>query len=171
MFCGDRPHLYLRVYPDKTKESGHDFLERALEFFPFTIETILTDNGREFTLKGFKNRWGTHLKPGTVHPFEALCQKQNIQHRKTRPYTPKTNGMVERANGLTKQNTINIHHYDTPSQMKQDLERWFCFYNWHRPHRKLGYRTPWQTTLDWYNLEPHRLNRNPYEDHIPLLTW
>ncbi len=82
--------VFLWVYKHKDKEAATDFLKRCLEFFPFKIEKILTDNGREFTLAGFRNRWGTQLKPGTVHPFEQLCRKEHIEHRRTQPYTPKT---------------------------------------------------------------------------------
>jgi transposase InsO family protein len=38
--------------------------------------------------------------------MDEVCEKENIEHRLTRPSTPKTNGMVERANGTIKSNTI-----------------------------------------------------------------
>lgn len=43
----------------------------------------LTDRGSCFTAEG----------------FEAACRKLGVQHRKTKPYTPQTNDMVERFNG------------------------------------------------------------------------
>ena len=46
---------FLWVYEHKDKSSDA-FLKQCLAFFPFRISKILTDNGREFTLKGFKNR-------------------------------------------------------------------------------------------------------------------
>jgi transposase InsO family protein len=33
------------------------------------------------------------------HEFDQLCQALNIEHRLTKPRTPRTNGMVERFNG------------------------------------------------------------------------
>jgi hypothetical protein len=53
--------VYLGVYEHKNyehknKEAATDFLAHCLEFYPFKIEKILTDNGREFTLATFKNR-------------------------------------------------------------------------------------------------------------------
>ena len=122
--------VYLSVYENKNKECATDFLNRCLEFFPFKVEKILTDNGREFTLAGFKNRWGSETK--SVHPFEAKCAEEKIEQRKTRPYTPKTNGMVERANGLTKENTTKKNRYASAQEMKVDLARWRSFYNFDR---------------------------------------
>src|SRR3954470_2624321 len=40
--------------------------------------------------------------------FEAACQKLGVEHRKTRPYTPKTNGMVERFNGRIQREVLGI---------------------------------------------------------------
>jgi hypothetical protein len=48
--------MYLEVYAHKDAASATDFLGKCLAFFPFTITHILTDNGREFTLEGFRNR-------------------------------------------------------------------------------------------------------------------
>ncbi len=153
--------LLLWVYPDKTKESATDFLRRCLDFFPFKIEKLLTDNGREFTLAGFKNRWGTKLKPTTKHPFEQLCQDHQIEHRRTKPYTPKTNGLVERANRLIKDNTIKVHRYPNRAPMVQDLRQWNTIYNFCRPHRRIGRITPYQAVCNWYLKQPQLFIRKP----------
>jgi transposase InsO family protein len=151
--------VYLWVYEHKNKEAATDFLRRCLEFFPFQIEKLLTDNGREFTLNGFKNRWGTQTT--TVHPFEQLCREREIEHRKTKPYTPKTNGMVERANGLIKENTTKQHRYQNPQQMKDDLRCWFIHYNFYRRHRRLGRITPYQAVCRWYQKQPQLFLKEP----------
>jgi transposase len=121
----------LAVYDSKTKKAATDFLTQCLVFFPFRISKVLTDNGREFTLKGFKNRWGTTVKDN--HDFEKLCRQQEIEHRTTLPYTPKTNGMVERMNGLTKENTVKKKRYVTVREMLVDLHGWFVRYTPIRP--------------------------------------
>jgi transposase InsO family protein len=134
--------VHLGVYEHKNKEAATDFLARCLAFYPFKIDKILTDNGREFTLARFKNRWGTKTK--NQHPFAQMCQQHQIEHRQTKPYTPKTNGLVERTNGLIKENTTKQHHYQNPAQMKQDLQHWLVHYNFYRRHRRIGHLTPYE---------------------------
>ena len=53
---------------------------------------MLTDRGSCFTADG----------------FEAACRKLGVEHRKTRPYTPKTNGLVERFNGRIQREVLGI---------------------------------------------------------------
>jgi transposase InsO family protein len=150
---------FLAVYEHKTKEAATDFLKRCLDFFPFQITKVLTDNGREFTLHGFKNRYGTKVK--TVHPFDAVCQALGIEHRLTQPYTPKTNGMVERMNGLTKEATTKVHRYETSEQMLDDLHGWFVRYNFCRKNRRLGGKTPYEACLAWFAKQPELFIKEP----------
>ncbi len=151
--------VYLWVYEHKNKEAATDFLARCLEFYPFKIEKILTDNGREFTLASFKNRWGTTTKK--QHPFAQLCQQHNLEHRQTKPYPPKTNGMVERTNGLIKQGTTKQHTYQNAEQMKQDLQHWLVHYNFYRRHRRIGRITPYEAVCRWYDKQPELFLREP----------
>jgi transposase InsO family protein len=149
----------LAVYDSKDKKAATDFLRQCLAFFPFQISKILTDNGREFTLKGFKNRWGTKVKDD--HDFEQLCREQEIEHRTTLPYTPKTNGMVERMNGLTKAATVKKNRYVTVQAMLADLHGWFVRYNFCRKNRRIGGKTPYEAVLAWHKKDPTLFIKEP----------
>jgi transposase InsO family protein len=150
--------MLLEVYGHKDAASATDFLKKCLAFFPFTVEKILTDNGREFTLEGFKNRYGPAKK---AHPFDQLCQSEGIEHRRTRPYTPQTDGMAERMNGLTKENTTKRQTYSSPEEMIADLKGWMRRYDFERPHRQLGRKTPYEAVCEWHQKEPQRFVREP----------
>ena len=152
--------VYLAAYERKDKEAATDFLNKCVKFYPFKIEKVLTDNGREFTLAGFRNRYGAARYPEN-HDFELLCQVQGIEHRLTRPYTPKTNGLVERMNGLIKEGTTKQHRYQTAAEMLTDLNNWFVRYNFYRVNRRIGHKTPYQATCDWYDKQPDIFKKKP----------
>ncbi len=152
--------LYLAVYPTRNGDAATHFLRRCLQFFPFTIEKILTDNGREFTLNTFRNRYDRAKK---LSLFTQICHDNAIEHRQTRPYTPKTNGMVERANGLIKEGTTKRQIYDNAQEMKDDLHRWFVFYNFSRSHRQIGRITPYQAVCNWHQKQPELFRKDPTE--------
>ena len=56
---------------------------------------MLTDRGSCFTADG----------------FEDACRELTVEHRKTKPYTPQTNGMVERFNGRVQREVLGITIY------------------------------------------------------------
>ncbi len=84
--------VYLAVKDDETTASAVAFLKEAVQAFPFQVTHVLTDGGSCFTADG----------------FEAACRTLGVEHRKTRPYTPKTNGMVERFNGRIQSEVLGI---------------------------------------------------------------
>jgi len=46
--------IYLEIHDNKRADTASKFLEKSIEFFPFKIEKVLTDNGKEFTLDNHK---------------------------------------------------------------------------------------------------------------------
>jgi IS30 family transposase len=46
--------IYLEVHDNKRADTASKFLEKALDFFPFHITKVLTDNGKEFTLNNHR---------------------------------------------------------------------------------------------------------------------
>jgi len=92
--------LYYKVYKNKSSENAVEFLKECKEYFPFYLTHILTDNGLEFTDKWAKGKG----KVSGNHKFDIECKEDSIEHRLTAPYTPQTNGMVERVNGTIKDN-------------------------------------------------------------------
>jgi transposase InsO family protein len=87
--------VHLAVKDDETQESAVAFLKEAVTAFPFKLTHILTDRGSCFTADG----------------FEAACRSLGVEHRKTRPYTPQTNGLAERFNGRVQREVLGITIY------------------------------------------------------------
>jgi len=100
--------VHLAVKDDETERSAVAFLQEALTAFPFQVTHVLTDRGSCFTADG----------------FERACQSLGVEHRKTRPYTPRTNGMVERFNGRVQREVLGITIYS-----HQDLETLLSGFN------------------------------------------
>src|SRR4051812_5423689 len=100
--------VHLAVKDDETEASAKAFLEEALAAFPFRVTHVLTDRGSCFTAEG----------------FEKLCRELGIEHRKTKPYTPRTNGMVERFNGRVQREVLGI-----TVAGHRDLERLLAGFN------------------------------------------
>jgi transposase InsO family protein len=84
--------VHLLVKDDETEASARAFLTEALAAFPFRVTHVLTDRGSCFTAEG----------------FETACRRLGVEHRKTRPYTPRTNGMAERFNGRVQREVLGI---------------------------------------------------------------
>jgi len=52
------------------------------------------------------------------------------------------NVFVERLWRSVKYESVYLHAHETPREVKGELARYFDFYNAHRPHQSLDYRTP-----------------------------
>ena len=76
--------------------------------------------------------------------------------RNTKPYTPKTNGMVERVNGTIKNGTIKSNKYQNYEELEVDLNKFLIYYNFNRSHgslrKELNVRTPFDALEKWYKL-------------------
>jgi transposase InsO family protein len=74
--------------------------------------------------------------------FRAACLQLGIQHRFTRPYTPRTNGKAERFIQTALREWAYVRHYFNSEERDQSLLPWLEHYNLHRPHGSLGYAPP-----------------------------
>ena len=63
---------------------GSTFLKAVVEFFPYKIHTVLTDNGTAFADLP-KNREGPSPRSSGPHIFDRLCMANAIEHRLTKP--------------------------------------------------------------------------------------
>ena len=92
--------VFIGIKRRKTAAAARSFLNEVAKAAPFVIKTILTDNGKEFTDRLF----GSRAKEASgEHEFDLLCESLGIDHRLTKPRTPRTNGMVERFNSRLEQ--------------------------------------------------------------------
>jgi len=101
-------------------------------------------------------------QPSGEHEFDQLCQALGIEHRLTRPRTPKTNGMVERFNGRIA-DVLKTHRFNSAQDMAQTLIRYVALYNHQLPQSALKSKTPMQAMKYWYASHPQLFHRRPYD--------
>jgi len=164
--------MYYYVYDAKTSENTEDFMNKCLQFFPFGITHVLTDNGLEFTNKLIKSKKGYYCqKPSKL---DVVCDKNNIEHRLTKPATPKTNGMVERANGTIKNNTIKKTEYENKDEMQKELLKFLMYYILYRRHgslrKELNVKTPFEAIEKWFEIKPEIFLQKPVEFKNKILN-
>ncbi|HKZ43022.1 MAG TPA: DDE-type integrase/transposase/recombinase, partial [Candidatus Hodarchaeales archaeon] len=70
---------YVWCYKNISSQSGADFLERVITYFPFNVDSVQTDNGSEYLLN-----------------FHKACDRLGLTHYFSFPHTPKMNGRAER---------------------------------------------------------------------------
>lgn len=81
---------YRELYDEHSTYSSLDFLKKLVEYFPFPIREIQTDNGSEWT--------NALLVKKSKHKtlFEEYLEKNDIVYHRIRVATPRHNGKVER---------------------------------------------------------------------------
>ncbi len=120
---------YAEILPDEHGLTATVFLARAIMWFAkqhVYVQEIMTDNGSAFV----------------SHPFSALCRSLNVRHIRTRPYTPRTNGKVERMIQTLLREWAYRFEYSSSLQRKQWLAPYLHFYDVHRAHSAHNYNAP-----------------------------
>ena len=127
------PICRVQLYEKANRQTAKAFLEKGLEVFPYTIHTILTDNGIQFV-----NRRTDKYAFAT--PFERICYREGIEHRTTKINSPWINGQVERptpplsgwVNRTIKEATVQLYHYDSHKQLTEHLQAFIGAYNFNQ---------------------------------------
>ena len=120
---------FTQMLPDQKAETTCDFLRSAVDFFAthgIGVRALLTDNGSSYR----------------SHRFRHACQLLDINHRRTRPYTPRTNGKAERFIQTALREWAYAKHWTDSQQRDQHLQPWTDYYNRERPHGSLNYKPP-----------------------------
>ena len=120
---------YVDILADERSETASSFLKHAVEWFAMqkvTVERVMTDNGSAFLAR----------------QFATTCEALNIRHKRTRPYTPRTNGKAERFIQTLLREWAYRFSYNTSEERKRWLTPYLHFYNYHRAHSAIAYNPP-----------------------------
>jgi transposase InsO family protein len=106
--------------------------------------------------------------------LDEVCNVNHIEHRLTQPNTPKTNGMVERANGIIKKETILKENYANKEEMNDALMAFLVYYMLYRRHggvkKELRVKTPFDAIEKWFELKPEIFYQTPLQFKNKILS-
>jgi transposase InsO family protein len=118
---------YSELLADERKETAAAFWLRANAWFNtcgITVRKVLTDNGSCYRSHSFRDALGA------------------VEHRRTRPYRPQTNGKVERFHRTLADEWAYARLYRSDAERCAEFPLWLHTYNHHRGHTALGGNHP-----------------------------
>jgi transposase InsO family protein len=121
------------MYKSKSSRGAADFLKRLTLLYGGRIVNIHIDNGSEFKKE-----------------FEKAAKELKIELYHARPYHAQDKPLVERFNGILKQEYINLGNFILDGEeFNRNLLDWIIFYNFKRPHHSLSLKRP----IDYVNMK------------------
>jgi transposase InsO family protein len=143
---------YSEPLDDEKGPTAAAWWDRACGFFAeygiVVIERCLTDNGSCYRSRVWAG---------------ALAATQT-RHKRTRPYTPRTNGKVERYNGTLIAEWARKRPYDSEADRRAALVDFLNYYNNERPHSAIGYVPPaMRTPKAGFVMAPDQTERHTLE--------
>jgi transposase InsO family protein len=128
----DRTRLaYAELLPDEKGLTCAGFLRRAAAFYSrhgIHIQRVMSDNG-----VGYKS------------DFTKAVTELSAKHKRTRPYTPRTNGKAERFIQTLLRLWAYVRPYNSSDERAVTLAPWMRWYNLQRPHGSLNNMSPVET--------------------------
>src|SRR3954462_13020237 len=127
---------YSEIHDTETAPTVTAFTRRALDFYlghGIVCERLMTDNAFAY-----------------IHSqgLRELLYRRAIRHIRTRPYTPRTNGKVERYQQTLQREWAYAMEYPSSQARRASLPHWVHHYNQRRTHSALSNRPPIQRVRD-----------------------
>ena len=156
------------LYDQKNALVAADVLnDRAIPFreeHGIKLHRILTDRGSEFC--------------GNLehHAYQLYLAVEDIDHSRTKAYSPQTNGMCERFHRTILDEFYRIAFrkkiYRSLEELQADVDAWLDDYNHRRPHsgRYCYGKTPMQTFLDAKHIALDKQLDKPVDQPVQLTT-
>jgi len=126
----DRSRLaYTQLLASERKEDATAFLKSSLAWFNshgLAVQRVMTDNGSAYK----------------SHAFRDALLDAGVRHKRTRPYTPRTNGKAERFIQSSIREWAYARPFTSSAEREAAMHPWRHDYNTARPHAALNGKPP-----------------------------
>jgi len=133
-------YLHTGHIPEQAAVVLHNDVLPQYQKWQIPVKAILTDNGGEYCGK-------------ETHAYELYLSLNDIEHRRTKVKSPRTNGFVERFNRTVLdeffRQAFRTKFYESVESLQADFDIWLKHYNTERPHQ--GYRNLGKRPIDTIN--------------------
>lgn len=163
---------FVQLHERATRRIAAEFLRALIAAVPYTVHTVLTDNGTQFVdttpvsaeaEAKAEAYWAERDEPRLYrwHPFDWACNQNKVEHRTTKPRCPWTNGQVERMNRTIKDATVKRYHYGSHDALRHHLLLFVEAYNYGRRLKTLRGLTPYEFVCKTWTEQPARFKTHP----------
>jgi transposase InsO family protein len=152
---------YAELHAEANKMVAAQFLRNLIAAIPDKIQTVLTDNGIQFTNRKRDSNAFHHI-------FDRVRRAHGIDHRLTKTNHPWTNGQVERMNRTLKEATVKKYYDETHDHLKGHLQAFLMAYNFAKRLKTLTGLTPDEYICKCWQKEPERFTVNPCHHTLGL---
>jgi transposase InsO family protein len=111
--------------------AANDIILRLKQRYGIEFKEMMSDNGTEFASRN-----------NAEHPFEKTLSFYGIKHRYTKPFTPKTNGKIERFWKTLEDELLSGEQFENYDDLKHHITGYSVYYNEHRIHQGINNKTP-----------------------------
>ena len=121
-----RANLHWEIRESMTEPEVELVLQRAMEKYPGTTPRLISDNGPQFIARDFKQ----------------FVRLSGMDHVRTSPYYPQSNGKIERWHGSLKTEAVRPKTPLNLEDARRVVGDFVEAYNTRRLHSAIGYVTP-----------------------------
>ena len=132
---------YLELVEENSTYTTSEFLKVLEDKLGFEIDLVQTDNGFEFVNDPDVTNKKTR--------FEKELVEMEIEYKRTRPYSPWQNGIVERSHRIDNELFYNRRRFSSYKQMQKSFKRYSRRYN-NIARKILSFKTPNEIVSEYF---------------------
>lgn len=121
----------LKLVKENSTYETSNMLKTLEKDFGFKVKTVQTDNGREFC----------NNREEKKSAFEKILEYLGIEYKRTRPYSPWQNGVVERSHKIDNEMFYSKRRFKSEKEMYKSFQRYSVRTN-NIARKVLGFKTP-----------------------------